>query len=326
MVFSSTMDEVDLLTFSNNDNKSSTNVDDWLEKLYKKECLTEKEVYMLICLARDIFLKETNVQKVSSPITICGDVHGQFHDLIELFRIGGYVPETNYIFLGDYVDRGYYSVETISLLVCLKVRFPERIFIIRGNHESRQITQVYGFYDECVQKYGTGKVWELYTELFDYIPITAVIDDKIFCLHGGLSPSTETLDEILKYDRVQEVPHEGPICDLLWSDPADNLGWGVSPRGAGFTFGSDISQQFNHKNNLEFIARAHQLVMEGFNWSHENNVLTVFSAPDYCYRCGNKAAIMEIHDNRNSYTVLQYDKAPRPYEPNISRRPPQYFL
>ena len=121
-------------------------------------------------------------------------------------------------------------METVSLLVCLKVRFPERVHILRGNHESRQITQVYGFFDECVRKYGSGNVWKMYTDLFDYLPLTAVVEDQIFCLHGGLSPSIDTLDHIRQLDRVQEVPHEGPMCDLLWSDPDDRKGWGISPR------------------------------------------------------------------------------------------------
>ena len=190
-------------------------------------------------------------------MTICGDVHGQFHDLMELFKIGGRSPDTNYLFMGDYVDRGYYSVETVTLLVCLKVRFKDRITILRGNHESRQITQVYGFYDECLRKYGNANVWKYLTDLFDYLPLTAVVENSIFCLHGGLSPSLDTLDMIRDIDRVIEVPHEGPMCDLLWSDPDDRTGWGISPRGAGYTFGQDISDQFIQKNGLKTVARAH---------------------------------------------------------------------
>lgn len=176
--------------------------------------------------------KESNVQEVKCPVTVCGDVHGQFHDLMELFRIGGKSPDTNYLFMGDYVDRGYYSVETVTLLVALKVschallfyffstefliflinifkvRYRERITILRGNHESRQITQVYGFYDECLRKYGNANVWKFFTDLFDYLPLTALVDEQIFCLHGGLSPSIDTLDHIRALDRMQEVPHE----------------------------------------------------------------------------------------------------------------------
>ena len=204
-----------------------------------------------------MLVEDSNVVQVPAPATVVGDIHGQFHDLMELFRIGGKNPDTNYLFMGDYVDRGYYSVETVTLLVCLKVRFKDRITILRGNHESRQITQVYGFYDECQRKYGNANVWKYFTDLFDYLPLTAVIENKIFCLHGGLSPQLDTLDQIKSLDRIIEVPHEGSMCDLLWSDPDDRCGWGVSPRGAGFTFGADISEQFNHTNSLGLISRAH---------------------------------------------------------------------
>ncbi|KAG1347580.1 Serine/threonine-protein phosphatase [Cocos nucifera] len=167
-----------------------------------------------------------------------------------------------------------------------------------------QITQVYGFYDECLRKYGNANVWKIFTDLFDYFPLTALVESEIFCLHGGLSPSIETLDNIRNFDRVQEVPHEGPMCDLLWSDPDDRCGWGISPRGAGYTFGQDISEQFNHTNNLKLIARAHQLVMEGYNWGHEQKVVTIFSAPNYCYRCGNMASILEVDDCKG-HTFIQ---------------------
>ncbi|KAK9750937.1 hypothetical protein RND81_02G230900 [Saponaria officinalis] len=222
-------------------------------------------------------------------------------------------------------DRGYYSVETVSLLVALKVRHRDRITILRGNHESRQITQVYGFYDECLRKYGNANVWKHFTDLFDYLPLTALIESQVFCLHGGLSPSLDTLDNIRALDRIQEVPHEGPMCDLLWSDPDDRCGWGISPRGAGYTFGQDIAANFNHTNGLSLISRAHQLVMEGFNWCQDKNVVTVFSAPNYCYRCGNMAAILEIGENMES-NFLQFDPAPRQIEPDTTRKTPDYFL
>uniref|UniRef100_A0A8D0UT59 Serine/threonine-protein phosphatase n=2 Tax=Laurasiatheria TaxID=314145 RepID=A0A8D0UT59_PIG len=209
--------------------------------------------------------------------------------------------------------------------LCEKVRYPERITILRGNHESRQITQVYGFYDECLRKYGNANVWKYFTDLFDYLPLTALVDGQIFCLHGGLSPSIDTLDHIRALDRLQEVPHEGPMCDLLWSDPDDRGGWGISPRGAGYTFGQDISETFNHANGLTLVSRAHQLVMEGYNWCHDRNVVTIFSAPNYCYRCGNQAAIMELDDTLK-YSFLQFDPAPRRGEPHVTRRTPDYFL
>ncbi|CAA7031867.1 unnamed protein product [Microthlaspi erraticum] len=215
-------------------------IDRQIEQLMECKALSEAEVKTLCEHARAILVEEWNVQPVKCPVTVCGDIHGQFYDLLELFRIDGSSPDTNYLFMGDYVDRGYYSVETVSLLVALKVRYRDRLTILKGNHESRQITQV---------KYGNANVWKHFTDLFDYLPLTALIESQVFCLHGGLSPSLDTLDNIRSLDRIQEVPHEGPM--------------------------------FNHTNGLTLISRAHQLFIEGFNWCQEKNVVTVFSAPNY---------------------------------------------
>lgn len=239
-------------------------LDKQIELAFKKEPLPENEVKALCEKAREVLNSESNVQPVRTPVTICGDIHGQFWDMMELFKIGGKPPDTNYLFMGDYVDRGLYSLETVTLLILLKVRFKDRVTILRGNHESRQITQVYGFYDECLRKYGNTNVWKYFTELFDYLPLTALVEGKIFCMHGGLSPSIDTLDQVNQLNRHQEVPNEGAMCDLLWSDPDDRTGWGISPRGAGYTFGNDISEQFVHTNNLTVVARAHQLTMTVF--------------------------------------------------------------
>ncbi|RKO87863.1 Serine/threonine-protein phosphatase 4 catalytic subunit (PP-X), partial [Blyttiomyces helicus] len=259
---------------------------------------------------------------------ICGDIHGQFYDLKELFRVGGKCPDTNYLFLGDFVDRGFYSVETFLLLLALKVRYPDRITLIRGNHESRQITQVYGFYDECVRKYGSVNVWRYCCEIFDYLSLSAIIDDKILCVHGGLSPSISTLDQIRIIDRKQEVPHDGAMCDLLWSDPDADVegGWGLSPRGAGYLFGADVVSQFIHTNNLELIARAHQLVMEGYKMMFEDSLVTVWSAPNYCYRCGNVAAFLELDEHLQKNFKI-FEAAPQESRGIPSKKPaPDYFL
>ncbi|KAG6512095.1 hypothetical protein ZIOFF_030189 [Zingiber officinale] len=206
---------------------------------------------------------------------ICGDIHGQFYDMKELFKVGGDCPKTNYLFLGDFVDRGFYSVETFLLLLALKVRYPDRITLIRGNHESRQITQVYGFYDECLRKYGSVNVWRYCTDIFDYLSLSALIENKIFSVHGGLSPAITTLDQIRTIDRKQEVPHDGAMCDLLWSDPEDVDGWGLSPRGAVFLdrFGMLFAVFMNQKLHL-----------------------TLKSSIS---RCGNVAAILELDENLN---------------------------
>mmetsp|Transcript_17758 Transcript_17758/g.39368 ORF Transcript_17758/g.39368 Transcript_17758/m.39368 type:complete len:315 (+) Transcript_17758:101-1045(+) len=313
---------------------SSSNLDEQIERLKKCEYLKESEVKGICDKAREILIDESNVQRVDAPVTICGDIHGQFYDLIELFKVGGECPYTNYLFLGDFVDRGYYSVETFLLLLALKVRYPDRITLIRGNHESRQITQVYGFYDECLKKYGSVNVWRYCTEIFDYLSLSAIIDDKVFCVHGGLSPAINTLDQIRVIDRKQEVPHDGAMCDLMWSDPEDIEGWGLSPRGAGYLFGADVVAKFNEINHIDLIARAHQLVMEGYKTmfpskngkdQHQDSLVTVWSAPNYCYRCGNQAAIMEVDEYLNK-SFIQFDPAPRRGEPLVTRRAPDFFL
>ncbi|KAJ1331717.1 serine/threonine-protein phosphatase 4 catalytic subunit [Microdochium nivale] len=347
--------------------------------------IPEAQVRELCHKARELLIEEGNVVTVTAPVTICGDIHGQFHDLMELFRVGGDPPDTNYLFMGDFVDRGFYSLESFLLLLCLKVRYPDRMTLIRGNHESRQITTVYGFYDECLRKYGSANVWRYCCDVFDYLALGAIVlgasnnltpsdnpgssplncdpDDveievcnadgdrisafprqdrersqsqnpqsssglngntgppgsgasgssngsmgnptgAILCVHGGLSPLVDSIDKIRFLDRKQEVPHEGPMCDLLWSDPDDIEGWGLSPRGAGFLFGADIVKIFNHRNDLSLIARAHQLVMEGFKEMFDASIVTVWSAPNYCYRCGNVAAVLELFEEGGGDGIL----------------------
>ncbi|CAM9669025.1 unnamed protein product [Chrysoparadoxa australica] len=276
-------------------------LDRWLETLRGGECLAEGELKKLCLFVKDILVEEGTVQPVSSPVTVCGDIHGQFYDLLELLKTGGEVPGTSYVFLGDFVDRGHNSVETLEMLLCLKARYPTRITLLRGNHESRQITQVYGFYEECMRKYGNANPWSYCVEVFDHFNLAAIIDNRVLCVHGGLSPEIRTLDQIRTIHRAREVPHEGAFCDLMWSDPEDMKdAWAISPRGAGFLFGSKVANEFNRINDLELICRAHQLVMEGYKYHFpENNVVTVWSAPNYCYRCGNQAAILEFDGDLN---------------------------
>lgn len=305
---------------------TTTDLDRQIEQLRRCEYIKESEVKALCAKARELLAGESNVQRVEAPITLCGDIHGQFYDLMELFKVGGEVPETNYLFLGDFVDRGYYSVETFLLLLALKVRYPDKVTLIRGNHESRQITQVYGFYDECLRKYGSVNVWRYCTDIFDYLSLAALVEDRLFCVHGGLSPAIKTIDEIRSIDRKQEVPHEGSMCDLLWSDPEGIPGWGVSPRGAGYLFGQTAVLQFNRTNGIEVIARAHQLVMDGFKWWFDKTLVTVWSAPNYCYRCGNTASIMEL-DEKMTPNFKLFDAAPASERGVPAKKPaPDYFL
>ncbi|XP_017005938.2 serine/threonine-protein phosphatase 4 catalytic subunit-like [Drosophila takahashii] len=303
-----------------------TDLDRQIEQLYRCEILEDFEVKRLCAKAREILAEEANVQRLDTPVTVCGDIHGQFYDLRELLKVAGQVPEKNFLFMGDFVDRGHFSLETFLLLLALKVRYPDRIALIRGNHESRQITQVYGFYDECMTKFGSSEIWRCCTEIFDYLSLAAVIDGKVFCVHGGLSPSIQYLDQIRLLDRKQEVPHEGPMCDLLWSDPENQIGWGVSPRGAGYLFGSDVAAMFNRANDLDLICRAHQLVMEGYRWHFDHSVLTVWSAPNYCYRCGNVAAVLELDESLGRDFII-FDAAAKEKRRFPTKKPQaEYFL
>ena len=274
-----------------------SDIDNWLETVKNGTILPERELRILCEKVKEILIEESNVQPVKAPVTICGDIHGQFHDLLELFNKGGEIPSSRYIFMGDFVDRGFNSVETFQLLLCLKLKYPSHITLLRGNHETRQITTVYGFYDETIRKYGNANPWKYCTEVFDYLGIGAVVEGNIFCIHGGLSPEIKTIDQVRLIDRRMEIPHEGPFCDLMWSDPEDIETWAMSPRGAGWLFGSKVTTEFNHINDLTLIARAHQLVMDGFKyWYRDQNLVTVWSAPNYCYRCGNVASILNISD------------------------------
>ncbi|KAJ3016954.1 putative serine/threonine protein phosphatase [Thoreauomyces humboldtii] len=297
----------------------SWDLDVFIERLYRKQLLSENVVRELCQKTKELLVKEGNVAQVSAPVTLVGDVHGQFYDVLEIFKIGGWAPYTSYVFLGDYVDRGYYSVETITLLTCLKLRWPDRVTLVRGNHESRAVTQTYGFYTECMRKYGNANVWSYFTDLFDYLVLSVVIDDSIFCVHGGLSPSLHTVDQIRVLDRFREIPHEGAMADLVWSDPVstpvptftsggagglaieEKGDFAISPRGAGYIFGKEVTKKFLEVNGLGHICRAHQLCMEGYQILFDDMLSTVWSAPNYCYRAGNMASVLQIGPDLQRY-------------------------
>ncbi|EFO65765.1 Serine/threonine protein phosphatase 4 [Giardia lamblia P15] len=300
-----------------------------LERLKRCELPTELEVEELTHRAREILVQEPNVLTLVSPITLVGDIHGQFYDLREMFSIGGSIPDVQYLFLGDYVDRGYFSVETFLLLIAFKVKFPTRISLLRGNHESRQISQVYGYNDECLRKYGSNRIWRLCCDVFDALPLAATVDDTLYCIHGGLSPDVKYISTMKTLHRNEEVPFSGPICDTLWSDPMElptDRGYQQSQRGAGFMFGSDVVQEFCAANNIELIVRSHQLVMEGMKFQFNNKLLTLWSCPNYCYRAGNVAAILEIRETKErSFKV--FEAAPKSCRALPDRRCiPDYFL
>jgi len=273
------------------------NVDEFIERLSNCKSLKEDEIEILCSRVSDILAREPNIIKLKAPITICGNIHGQFKDLLKIFKLGGPCAEINYLFLGNYSNRGYDTIETVSLLFSLKLRYPDRITLLRGNHDSANISQVHGFYDESVSKYQSPIVWSNIAMAFNYLPIAAVINDKIFCVSGGLSPDLTLLEDMDPLQRVSDIPPTGIICDIMWSDPDDILGWQLSPRGAGYLFGEDVTKQFMRTNNLNLIVRAHQFCIQGYKKMFGGTVVTVWSAPNYCYTAGNLASILELGEN-----------------------------
>jgi len=263
----------------------------------KQVNLTENEIKGLVIKCREIFINQPCLLELEAPIKICGDVHGQYYDLLRLFEYGGFPPDANYLFLGDYVDRGKQSLETICLLLAYKIKYPVNFFLLRGNHECASINRIYGFYDECKRRYNI-KLWKLFTECFNCMPVAAVIDEKIFTMHGGLSPELHNMEQIRRIVRPTDVPDSGLLCDLLWSDPEDGIqGWGENDRGVSFTFGGDIVEKFLKKHDLDLICRAHQVVEDGYKFFAKRQLVTIFSAPNYCNEFDNAGAMMSVDEN-----------------------------
>ncbi|KAM3223458.1 hypothetical protein ACQJBY_057047 [Aegilops geniculata] len=260
----------------------------------KKVQLSEAEIRHLCVTAKGIFLAQPNLLELEAPINVCGDIHGQFSDLLRLFDYGGLPPSANYLFLGDYVDRGKQSIETICLLLAYKIKFPDNFFLLRGNHECASINRIYGFYDECKRRFSV-RLWKLFTDCFNCLPVAALIDEKILCMHGGLSPDLDSLDRIAEIQRPVDVPDQGLLCDLLWSDPdRESPGWGENDRGVSFTFGADKVAEFLNKHDLDLICRAHQVVEDGYEFFADRQLVTIFSAPNYCGEFNNAGALMNV--------------------------------
>jgi len=232
--------------------------------------------------------------RLNAPTKLVGDIHGQYCDLLRIFDFVGTPEDHPFLFLGDYVDRGKQGLECICLLLAYKIKYPKTFFMIRGNHEQSEINRIYGFYAECEQRYSV-RLWKQFQEVFDSLPIAALIDNVIFCVHGGLSPKLESLDQINEISRPTQIPHQGLLCDLLWADPCKgHSGWGDNDRGTSFTFGPDEVDKFLEKQELDLIVRAHQVVPSGYEFFAGRSLVTVFSAPNYIGEFDNAGAIMSI--------------------------------
>ncbi|XP_033629969.1 serine/threonine-protein phosphatase PP1-gamma catalytic subunit B-like [Asterias rubens] len=291
--------------------KSDLNLDRVIEQLLsvqsagKQVQLPENQIRQLCQLSREKFLEEPMLLELEAPVNIVGDIHGQFMDLIRHFDALGFPPDSNYLFLGDYVDRGKQSLETICLMLAYKLKYPSNFFLLRGNHECASINRIYGFYDECKRRYNI-KLWKTFTDCFNCLPIAALVEGTIFCMHGGLSPDLSTVDQLRHINRPLDIPDHGLVCDLLWADPDDDItGWGENDRGVSYTFGGDVVRHFLKRNDLSLIVRAHQVVEDGYQFFQKRNLVTLFSAPNYCGEFDNAAGVMIVTEDLTcSFSIL----------------------
>ena len=278
---------------------SSPNIDDLIVDLFNAKDtdanISIDCIYYLCANIRNIMMSQPVLLNISAPITIVGDIHGQFYDLIRIFIENGIPPDKKYLFLGDYVDRGKRGIEVLCLLYALKIKYPEHIYMIRGNHECSIMNRRYGFYEECLRRYNNLYVWNSFISTFNVLPFGCIINDSILCLHGGLSPLLKNIEQLKKIVRPVDIPEEGLICDIVWSDPGKDEGFTGTSRNLGCLFGEDVFNEFMNNNHLKLLIRGHE-VSDGFvvYWK---KCITVFSAPCYCGCRWNGGAYITIDDN-----------------------------
>jgi len=292
------------------------NLKQLLQELKEEKKLHIRYVYQILVEILPVLKKLDTLVSIEVPpkshFNVCGDVHGQFYDLLNIFEINGLPSESNpYLFNGDFVDRGSWSVECILTLLVLKLMYPNHMHLMRGNHETLTMNNIYGFRPEVESKYNK-KVFELFTEVFCCLPLSAVINNKVIVVHGGLfSKDGITLQDIKNVNRFRQPPDEGIMCELLWSDPAPFPGRSPSKRGVGIAFGPDVTQQFLQTNGLELVIRSHEVKEEGYLVEANGKLITVFSAPNYCDSTGNKGAIIKLNSDMQP-NFITFSAVPHP--------------
>ncbi|EEB08476.1 calcium-dependent serine/threonine protein phosphatase calcineurin [Schizosaccharomyces japonicus yFS275] len=286
--------------------------------------LSEEQTLYIIQKGTEILRKEPNVLEIDAPVTVCGDIHGQYYDLMKLFEVGGNPSTTQYLFLGDYVDRGYFSIECVLYLWSLKIWYPTSFWLLRGNHECRHLTDYFTFKLECNHKYNE-KVYEACIDSFCALPLAAVMNNQFFCVHGGLSPELHTINDVNEINRFREPPTHGLMCDLLWSDPVEDFGSeGHSKhfthnhvRGCSYYYTYAAACSFLEQNNLLSVIRAHEAQDVGYRMYRKTkttgfpSLMTIFSAPNYLDVYNNKAAVLKYENN--IMNIRQFNCSPHPY-------------
>ncbi|KAF2235882.1 Metallo-dependent phosphatase [Viridothelium virens] len=310
--------------FLSPNDRSKPNLQFLKQHFYREGRLTEDQALWIIQMGTDLLKQEPNLLEMDAPITVCGDVHGQYFDLMKLFEVGGDPAETRYLFLGDYVDRGYFSIECVLYLWSLKIWYPDTLWLLRGNHECRHLTDYFTFKLECKHKYSE-RVYEACMESFCALPLAAIMNKQFLCIHGGLSPELHSLEDLKTIDRFREPPTHGLMCDILWADPLEEFGQEKTSeffvhnhvRGCSFFFSYPSACAFLEKNNLLSIIRAHEAQDAGYRMYRKTrttgfpSVMTIFSAPNYLDVYNNKAAVLKYENN--VMNIRQFNCTPHPY-------------
>jgi serine/threonine-protein phosphatase PP1 catalytic subunit len=298
-----------LLTFNKQYDKLNANPNTSQSSQLLRFTISANTITRLCNDTSNILKTEPNTLYLTAPIFVYGDIHGQFQDLIRFLEMTGLPPNSKLLFLGDYVDRGKNSIEVITLLFSLKILYPNNIFLLRGNHECPEVNANYGFLEECKERFGLDaeQVFNTVNNCLMFLPLASIINQKIFCVHGGISPSLKKISDIGKIKRDTIIPNDGLLCDLMWSDPKSGEKiWGQNDRGISYTYNENAIDTFLENNNLELICRAHQAIPTGFKFFHGYKLLTIFSAPNYCGMYGNQGAVMKINNELEcSFMIIQ---------------------
>lgn len=270
--------------------------------------------FRILCIQMsNVFSNENTVLDLDIDCVIVGDLHGHILDLIRIFQKFGFPPKTKYLFLGDIVDRGEFGVDTLVIIFLMKLFYPDCVYIIRGNHEFEDVCCTGGFFAEIESRYPITDVFDVCLDCFSYMPLAAVIKKKIFCIHGGLGPDINKIDDIRSIKRPVINSYDPIVENAVWSDPRNNItGFTESERGGGKFFGPDVVNKFCSENDIQLIVRGHECIAEGCLYTFDNKIVTVFSASNYCGTVNNHCGVLIVSGDDESFT-----HSPNIFEPLV---------